>query len=156
MTAIVPYRLVRQEAARPQRWVRSGARLPVMLTRDTGDEVTISSLPSRVGLGLYQGDDFYLTLYVTDSTGAPADLSRLDAQSQIRVSHASPISAVFDTRIISPLVYLHLPHAQASLLAPGRAVWDAQVSEEDELDPAVARVTTLCAGAVQVDPEVTR
>lgn len=113
--------------------------------------VLISTLPVTVNLKLYQGDDFKLDLTVTDPDGTPADLAGMTAAAVIRltVGAPDPPEATF-TATIDPggdIVHLHLPHTEASKLAPGVCYWDCQISATETY--------TLAAGKVTVTGQVT-
>ena len=110
--------------------------------------IAVGTLPSPVDLSLYQGDDFYLDLTVTNSDGSPADLTGATPKAQIRTTAAdATVLAEFVATITTNVIHLHLT---AALTAPlsGPAVWDCQITTPD--------VVTLVAGTVTIRPEVTR
>lgn len=109
--------------------------------------VTITALPQVVNLNLYQGDDFFLDITVTDSQGQPVDLSGSTSTAQIRKSAAdATIMASFTVTPEGNVLHLHLVGADAAVLTSG--VWDAQID--------TGAVTTLVAGTVSITNEVTR
>lgn len=110
----------------------------------------VGTTPPRVDLTVYQGDDFYLTVTVTQTT-PPIDLTTYTPKAEIRAQPgAATVIATFVATIVDPLtVGLHLPHAQSALLA-GNASWDLQIT-----DPAGV-VTTVAYGSVSVTKDVTR
>jgi ribulose 1,5-bisphosphate synthetase/thiazole synthase len=116
--------------------------------------VTVGNLPAPVDLQLYQGDDFYLTVTVFDSsTGGGVDLTGYTAQSQIRVTPPSTeVLAEFDVVVVagtSGQITLHLDHVDSAVIDRAGS-WDLQMT-----DPAGV-ITTLCYGAVKLVQEVTR
>lgn len=110
----------------------------------------LGQLPARVDLMVYQGDDFFVTVAVDDST-TPIDLTTYTAKAEIRSAAGSPtILATFTTTILNALtVGLHLPHAQSELLTSNGA-WDVQITD------TAGQVTTLAYGSVSVVKQVTR
>ena len=108
----------------------------------------VTSLPATVNLVLYQGDDFILTLTVSDSDGAPVDLTGAAARAQIRATAPAVEFESFDVSIEDNVVTLHLT-AEVSAELPLRAVWDCRLTQ-DEL------TTTLAAGTVTLTAGVTR
>jgi hypothetical protein len=122
-------------------------------TAATGAATRIAALPVEVDLALYKGDDFDMTVTVTDPDGAPSDLGGCQLLAQIRSSPQSdpPVgefSASLDPAD-SSIIHLALPHS-ASVLLPPKAVYDCQVT-----DPG-GRVSTLVAGTITTVPEVSR
>jgi phage tail sheath gpL-like len=101
-----------------------------------------------VDLAIYQGDDFTLTLTVTDPAGNPLDLSASTIAAQIRAAPGADVAATFTVSVATNVVTLTLPHAQTAALA-GSGVWDVQST-----DPA-GHVLTLAAGVVTVVADVT-
>jgi hypothetical protein len=122
-------------------------------TAATGASTKIAALPLTVDLAIYEGDDFAMTVTVTETDGSPADLSGFTPLAQIRSSPQSdPPLASFMVSIDTAepsIIHLGLSHAATSALPP-RAVWDCQVT-----DP-FGRVATLVAGALVTVPEVSR
>lgn len=112
----------------------------------------VGTLPTQVDLVLYQGDDTYLDVVVTDPvSGAPADLTGHTAQAQIRLTpDATEVLADFVATIEAHVIHLHLPHDQAEQLPAGCAAWDLQTT-----GPA-GEITTLAYGGCRVTPQVTR
>ena len=101
-------------------------------------------------LQLYQGDDYFATVTVTDSSG-PADLSDYTAKAQIRLGSAdqSPVLVTIAAAISSPDILLSIPASQTLLLS-GTYRWDLQLTSSGGV------VTTLLSGPVSVQPEITR
>jgi hypothetical protein len=109
---------------------------------------TITAVPVVVNLVLYQGDDFFVDLTVTNPDGSAADLTGVIAQAQIRAAPGAPdILASFTTSITTNVIHLHLPHTEAEKLSLNNCAWDCQI--------VGLNVTTLTAGYVAVMPEVT-
>jgi hypothetical protein len=110
----------------------------------------IDRLPAVVNLRLYQGDDFYLDVTVTDADGNPADLSSYTARAQVRSSPpngTNPPMATFTATIAGNVVHLHLPASEAVNLA-NPACWDCEIDGDD--------LTTLVYGGVRVSSQVTQ
>jgi hypothetical protein len=114
----------------------------------TSPATTVTALPIEVDLVLYQGDDFYLDLIVSNPDGTDADLSTAIATAEIHTNTATTTPlAVFNATIIGNVIHLHLPSGESTnLTAPG--VWDCQIATPD--------ITTLVAGRVTPTAEVTR
>jgi hypothetical protein len=111
----------------------------------------VGALPAGVDLVMYAGDDFWVNIKVSDSTGAPVDLTPYTARAQIR---SAPRSAVVlgEFEITKPdtsTLKLYLPGAISKAL-PGLCAWDVQISDATDV------VMTLAAGSLWVAPEVTR
>jgi hypothetical protein len=107
----------------------------------------ITALPTTVDLALYEGDDFYLDLVVTNPDGSAADLSTAVASAQVRTTaDTTDPQAQFTATITGNVIHLHLDHIAASVMSNG--VWDCQIATPD--------ITTLAAGKVTVTQEVTR
>ena len=117
----------------------------------TAGPVTITALPAVVNLSLYQGDDFFLDLTVTNPDGSAAELTSATPSADIKASKTAPDAlATFDAEvdaILTNVIHLHLPHLQAAQLTPGSAVWDCQIED--------TQVFTLAAGSVTITGEVT-
>jgi hypothetical protein len=112
--------------------------------------VLVGNLPLAVNLSLYQGDDFWLDLTVTDTGGNPVNLSAYTPTAVIRGAPGSPTVAAFTCTVDTTntnVVHLWLPHLQ-SMLLNRRGVWDCQVEQS-------GAVTTLVAGTVTTSLEVT-
>jgi len=111
----------------------------------------IRVVPLVVDLRLYEGDDVFLRVVVTDpDTFGPADLTGYTAQSQIRAAAGdAEIMAEFTTEIIDNFVYLTLTSPQTTGLV-GRGVWDVQLVDADGV------VGTVAGGRVTWVAEVTR
>jgi hypothetical protein len=110
---------------------------------------TVTGIPTAVNLAVYQGDDLYLDLAVTNA-GQPADLTGYTAAAQIRATPVdTTILATFSVTIAASTVHLHLAHTDARNLT-GQAVWDCQLT-----DPT-GNISTIAAGSVAVTADVTR
>lgn len=111
----------------------------------------IRIVPAVVDLRLYEGDDVFLRVVVTDpDTNGPADLTGYTAQSQIRsTATATDIMCEFDVEIVDNIVYLTLDSA-ATTGQTGRGVWDVQLTDPDGV------VETVAGGRVTWVAEVTR
>src|SRR5262245_53496620 len=110
-------------------------------------------MKNRANLQVYQGDDYVATVTVTNPDGTPADLSGFTAKSQIRrqVADLDPVVVVeITTTIESPYIYLALNHVETTQMN-GTYVWDLQLTEI-----ATGVITTICAGTVPIQQEVTR
>jgi hypothetical protein len=110
--------------------------------------VEIVTLPLAVNLTIYQGDDFFLYLTVTDTLGNPINMDGWTAAAQIRAAPTTQVIAAFTGSTTANQVALQLPHLEAMKL-PRKAVWDCQVTD------LAGVVTTLVAGKVTATPEVT-
>lgn len=110
---------------------------------------TIDARPVAVNLLLYQGDDFYLDLVVTQPDGTPADLTGMTPRAEIRkTAEDVVVLAAFTATVAGNVVSLHLAHTASTDLTAG--VWDCQVTDGTD------GVWTLAAGTVETDAEVTR
>ena len=109
---------------------------------------TITAQPATINLVIYQGDDFYLDLTVTDAVGAAADLTGATASAQVRLTAGAidPPAATFTATITTNVIHLHLPTTESTKLHSS-AVWDCQIATPD--------ITTLAAGTVTVTAQVT-
>lgn len=112
----------------------------------------IEQLPACVNLSIYEGDDFYLDLAVTDQDAAPVDVTGAIISGQIRPSAESDIVSAEFTGTVDgtdpSLIHLHLPSA-SNVNMPSSAVWDCEID-------LGGSITTLAAGTVTVKQEVTR
>jgi hypothetical protein len=123
---------------------------PGLLVSPAPTPEQIGDLPIVVNLGLYQGDDFFLDLTVTDSSNNPINLSSYTPEAQIRGSPGAMVMAAFTATVdatTTNLIHLHLPHLQ-SMLLQRNAVWDCQITD------SVGTVTTLVSGKVTTTLEV--
>jgi hypothetical protein len=113
---------------------------------------TVSALPATVNLALYQGDDMYLDLTVTDPDGSAADLTGATPKAEIRTAPSSDVVAAefVITGVSANTIHLHLPHAASAALGAGEMAWDCQLTRSS------GDITTLAAGRVSVTGEVTR
>jgi hypothetical protein len=103
--------------------------------------------PPRVDLRLYQGDDYTMTLTVTDSANNPVTLTGTVAAS-LAAAPGQAAAATFGVSVATNVVTLTLPAATTALLA-GPYSWDCQWTD------ATGKVTTLAAGNVKVTVDVT-
>lgn len=110
--------------------------------------MTLSAIPVPVNLNIYQGDDLFLDLIVTNTDGTPADLSSAAAASQIRTSPGGALLATFNCTIAGNVVSLHLSSAQAQQIQ-GNAAWDCQLIWLSGV------INTLVAGSVTAMRDVT-
>jgi hypothetical protein len=111
---------------------------------------TVTQLPSIVDLLLYTGDDFSMTLTLTNSDGSATNLTGYTAQAQIRSqSGSTTISTSFVTSTVGNQVILSLPSANSQGLV-GNYVWDCQVTSQSGI------IQTLVAGSVSFTQDVTR
>lgn len=110
---------------------------------------TAGSLPPRVDLALYQGDDFFLRITI-DVSASPVDLTTYTPKAEIRATPGSDVVlASFTCVVVNPVVLeLHLTSAQSTDL-PATCAWDVQITD------TAAVVTTLVYGSVAVMKEVT-
>lgn len=134
-----------------RRAAASGAQspAPLALGQFRSEIVTISALPATVNLELYTGDDFLMTLTVTDPGGLAADLSDQSAAAQIRATHPGPVAGAFTATVELNTVILHL-RAAVSAELPTRGVWDCRLTS------TAGWVTTLAAGVIVMTADVTR
>ena len=123
---------------------------PVSTTFSTVPAISISELPQEVDLALYTGDDFSMTLTLTNPDGSIANLTGSTAQAQIRVTAVDPtIQASFISSISNNVITLNLTGVSSQNLV-GKYVWDCQLTN------ASGAVRTPVAGAVTFTQDVTR
>jgi|SRR5215472_2534860 len=123
--------------------------LPALPTVAAGP-IEAGGLPLAVNLTVYQGDDFFLDLSVTDSGGNPVNMTGWVPSAQVRGAPGSAVVATFTCSVDQTntnVVHLWLPHLQSMNLAR-RGVWDCQVDD-------AGVITTLVAGTVSAVMEVT-
>jgi hypothetical protein len=114
-----------------------------------GVTTRICDLPAAVDLGLYQGDDFSMTLTVTDTAGNPIDISAGTVEAQIRATRSSPsVAGTFTTSVAVNVVTLALDAADSTSL-PQLCVWDCALTQG-------AVVTTLAGGRLELMARVTQ
>jgi hypothetical protein len=105
-------------------------------------------------LGIYQGDDWAAMVTVKNADGTDADLTGYTAQSQIRTGPADQvweISAEITCAVVPPnQISLSLTSAQTGQLEQPNYCWDLQITSPANI------ITTILAGNVTVQPEVTR
>lgn len=110
----------------------------------------VGALPCRVDLLLYQGDDAYLDVVVTEPDGTASDLTGYTPAAQIRERpDSTDVLATWLASIDGNIIRLHLTHDQAANLATA-GCWDVQITD------AAGAVTTLAYGQCHVTREVTR
>jgi hypothetical protein len=115
-----------------------------------GSPETVVALPQIVDLDIYQGDDLYIDLVVTNNDGSIPDLTPYTPSAQIRPVPDSPtLLAAFDCTVDGNTVHLHLPGGAASNLNPGVNAWDCQIESADP------NIFTLVYGTVTVTGQVT-
>jgi hypothetical protein len=112
---------------------------------------TVTVLPAEINLNIYQGDDFFLDLTVTDQNNNPLDVTNSSVMSQIRASFNSPnllanIGIIIDGTTTG-LIHMHLAATDSNNL-PQNCVWDIQLSSPS--------IQTIAAGTVTVTPQVTQ
>jgi hypothetical protein len=116
----------------------------------SGPPVNVDALPQIVNLILYQGDDFFLDIAITNPDGSEFDLTGWTARAQVRATPTDiMIMATFTASITANVIALHLPNTESINLAPA-AVWDC------ELTSATPEIYTVVAGTVQTTRHVTR
>src|SRR5262252_1085181 len=105
---------------------------------------------AKANLDLYQGDDYFATVTVSNG-GTPPDqvLAGYTAQAQIRLGPADTNDVLYEiaAAVNSPYIDLTIP-ATITATMQGLYVWDLQVTDSNGI------ITTLLAGAVTVTPEV--
>jgi len=108
----------------------------------------LSALPAAVNLLLYKGDDFTMTLTVTNPDGSAASLTGATFKAQIRTAPgAATLLASFTTSVATNVVTLMLPNASSATL-PAACAWDCQMTA------TAGTITTLAAGTVSVSGDV--
>jgi hypothetical protein len=115
----------------------------------------VDMTPTKIDLHLYQGDDLLLRIGVFDADGAAIDLTGAIPSSQIRTTAEDPVVLAEFIALVSAVdknvVELHLTSADSALLpTDAELAWDVQYVDVEDL------TTTVAAGAVCVEPEVTR
>jgi hypothetical protein len=123
----------------------------VTVPANTLGAIEVVTGPQTVNLTVYQGDDFFLYLTVTDLNNNPVPMVGWTAAAQVRAAPGTPVVATFTASIdvtVTNRVNLRLPHLEAVKL-PRKARWDCQV-----IDPNGV-VTTLVAGSVEGTQEIT-
>jgi hypothetical protein len=123
--------------------------LPHPRPLDAPPPSSISALPSQLDLELYGGDDFALTLTLTNPDGSPIDVSTAAVTAQIRQRPGADIAASFACSGAGNVVTLWLGQNDTQDLG-GNFVWDCQVAW-----PGGPK-STLVAGEVVITPDVTR
>jgi hypothetical protein len=111
----------------------------------------VTALPAGVDLALYAGDDFYLTLTISDADGQPVDLASATIGAQLRVKpdDPDPPAAAFAVTTAANVATLHLTNAVTAKLT-GTLAWDCQIQTQN------GDITTLLAGKVTMTGDVTR
>ena len=108
--------------------------------------ITIGTLPPRVDLILFQGDDIFINLTLTQPG---IDLTLYVPRAQVRSQPGGVLIAEVDVSVLNATTLrLHLDSPQTTLF-PSTAVWDVQVSDTAGI------VTTLAQGSVSTTREVT-
>jgi hypothetical protein len=114
-----------------------------------GATTRICDLPAAVDLGLYQGDDFSMTLSVVDTNGNPIDISAGTVEAEIRATRSSPtVAGTFGASISVNVVTLTLDAVDSAAL-PQLCVWDCVLTQS-------AVVTTLAGGRLELMARVTQ
>ena|SRR5215469_15607158 len=126
---------------------------PVAAPRDvtiSGSVQTVTVRPQTVNLEIYEGDDFFIDIYVVDQNQNPVDCTNMSALSQIRATPDGPaILASFNIQVdatTTNILHLHLAALDSNGLPPTCA-WDIQFSTPN--------VVTIAAGSVSVQLQVT-
>jgi len=115
----------------------------------------VGVLPEKIDLEIYQGDDFYMTLWVTNpDTGALVNVTGYTFRSQIRATTDSEVILASFTFAVGGLgkVDSHLSGAATGQLPVGNCVWDFEMTNPT----GSGQVMTPCAGVVVVTAQVTR
>jgi len=113
--------------------------------------VTVGALPAEVDVALYAGDDFEMTVKVSNADGTPVDLTGTTAKSEIRANAAATVVlATFTVTAVDSSTFKLVLDGDVTAALPASAVWDLQVTD------AASKVTTLAGGKVKVTAEVTR
>jgi hypothetical protein len=113
--------------------------------------VDVVAQPLTVNLDVYQGDDFYLDLTVTDSVGNPVNMAGWVAAAVVRAAPGTRIVATFTCNVDTVntnVLHLLLPHSEAMNLQR-KGVWDCQVTQLS------GTILTLVAGSVSAGLQVT-
>ena len=123
---------------------------PVSTSFSTVPAISISELPQEVDLILYSGDDFSMTLTLTNPDGSITNLVGSTAKAQIRTTAAdTTVQASFISSISNNVITLNLTGVSSQNLV-GKYVWDCQLTN------ASGAVRTPVAGTVTFTQDVTR
>lgn len=110
-------------------------------------------LPAKLDLTVYQGDDWERVLVFRDAAGVPENLTNMTGLSQIRPTAESDVlTATITVTVLDQIaapgtVRLSMPAAVTAGIAPGKYVYDMQLTP-----PTRTRI----AGKVTVVRQVTR
>lgn len=142
---------MKTRGGRPPRLVPVTEQMPEVDPRYSSVIQTLTVLPATINLVIYQGDDFFFDMQVVDQNSNLIDLTNSQPMSQIRLTPDGPtVLASFvvtiDTGVLG-LLHFHLPALQSNLL-PLTSAWDVQLSNPN--------ITTLAAGSVTCEPQVTQ
>ena len=111
-------------------------------------------LPTKADLLLYQGDTWAAKVVITGIDGStPPDITDYTTLSQIRAGDAdsAEVAAVITAVVTGPQeIHLSIGTDESTKLN-GDYSWDLQITSPD-----AAAVTTIMAGKVRADPEVSR
>jgi len=118
-------------------------------TTPTSTITTITALPDTVNLNLYAGDDFQMSLTLTNPDGSNTSLLGATVQAQIRSQPGSTIIASFTPTISGNVVTLALLGTSTQSLT-GTYDWDCQITS------VTLGVWTLVAGDISFTPDITR
>jgi hypothetical protein len=110
---------------------------------------SVSLLPAPLDLTWYAGDDFAVSLTLTDSGGSPIDLTGAVVIAQIRPRPGAPIAATFTSSITGNRIDLSLLGTATQSLS-GAFAWDCQVTYGD------GTVSTVAAGTVKIVSDISR
>jgi hypothetical protein len=110
-------------------------------------------VPAKQDIKIMRGDTEVFNITVTDSAGAPIDLTGDIFTSQIRYNRDdSSIAATFNCTVPNPTageVRLTLPAGTSATLTSGSAFWDLQRND-------AGVITTIIAGKCTILADVTR
>lgn len=115
--------------------------------------VVILSAPTKVDLAVYRGDTGQFRITVTDTVGAPVDLSGSTWDGDIRVKATDPTALTSFT--ITPVagdtssIDVILSSAESEMLTAGTLVYDIEMRK-------VGSVVTLIYGNITVTQDVSR
>lgn len=111
------------------------------------------SSPANYTLTIRAGDTETVTVSLEDSSGAPINITGRTYAAQVRATaDASTPLATFTCSIVNAATGTFactLSATQTAALTAGGGVWDCQETNGDT-------VTTLLAGSVRIDRDVTR
>ena len=107
-----------------------------------------------------QGADWYINFTYQQPAGTPVNITGYSAALQIRTSPLAKTTVLSLTSLIAGgititgatgLLACRATAAQTTLIAPGRYVYDIEITA-----PSTGVVTRICEGTINVSPQVTR